>query len=345
MTISDRFDPFEPINRFFLYMEALASTRLDRDQTHVVSAAEQEGAQELTMTETNEAAESIPTPAEAFVGIPRMDGRMRVTPAIAAAWLKNFNTHNRPFKKKRIESYSRDMTNGRWIYDGAPIRFGVDEDGIERLLDGQNRLAAVVKSGRAQDFNIVTGLPVEAQRVMDQGVLRTVADNLGLEGEKNRMVLASASRIGVLMGLDPTGGAINHGNFVTTTAEQMEWVQDHPDIRAFVDHVAAQKTRWKPFPQGVIAWAMWRLAQVDAVEADRFFTDWREKRTQGRGDPLLTLIDRVDSYKDKNERRMSAAEFLHLIFRTWNARHKGEALRRLQRSSQVPRPVAPRSDG
>lgn len=279
----------------------------------------------------------LPAP---IIAAPTRNGIMAVTPAIAAGWLEKYNTHNRPIKPKRVASYTRDMVNGRWVYDGMPIRWGVGDV----LLDGQNRLAAVRDSGRAQKMMIVVGLPVEAQKVMDQGAPRSVADNLHMAGYKNRMVLGATARLGVLMDLDPYGAALNNSNFKPTVPEQMDWVDDHPEILEFVNYVASLKDRYRPFPSGVMAWAMWRLSQVDPQETDRFFADWREKRTQGAGDPLFALMDRIDSYRNKNERRMVSAEFLNLIFRAWNARHKGEQLRRMLRNTTVPIPVTPRKD-
>ncbi|NUN01320.1 MAG: hypothetical protein HUU41_09415 [Bryobacteraceae bacterium] len=67
---------------------------------------------------------------------------MLITPELARQWLER-NVRNRPISENTVIAYGLDMLEGRWQYDGAPIRF--DTDG--NLIDGQHRLSRLLKFG------------------------------------------------------------------------------------------------------------------------------------------------------------------------------------------------------
>lgn len=95
-----------------------------------------------------------------------------VTPALAKEWLSARNTNNRNKKPNYITTLSNAMKEGRWIYDGTPIKF--DRNGV--LSDGQHRLAAIVLSGVSVVLDVVFGLDPAARLVHDTGVPRSTAD-------------------------------------------------------------------------------------------------------------------------------------------------------------------------
>ena len=67
---------------------------------------------------------------------------MTFTPVVAEYILDNMNVGNRPQKPSRIVRYAADMANDNWSVTGESIKFGADG----KLKDGQNRLAACVRS-------------------------------------------------------------------------------------------------------------------------------------------------------------------------------------------------------
>lgn len=90
-----------------------------------------------------------------------------VTPQDAEAFLKAHGNY-RELSPRRVASYSRLMTNGLWKLS-QPIIF--DTDG--KLMDGQNRLSAVIKTGIPQDFIILCGVPKDSLVSIDNGQVRT----------------------------------------------------------------------------------------------------------------------------------------------------------------------------
>lgn len=78
---------------------------------------------------------------------------VRVQPEQAAKWL-SFNGHHRKVKQKDVDKYSARMSAGSWMVNGKTIV--LDREG--RLIGGQHRLHACVKSGVPFDTLVVWGV-------------------------------------------------------------------------------------------------------------------------------------------------------------------------------------------
>lgn len=113
-----------------------------------------------------------------------------ITPADAALLLMR-NHNNRSKKLARIEDWSRQMREGKWRLTNQGI--GVDRNGV--LVDGQNRLEAVIRANVPVTFMFATGLDPEARDVVDTGVRRSFGDVLTMNGYRNVSNLAGAVAI------------------------------------------------------------------------------------------------------------------------------------------------------
>ena len=121
---------------------------------------------------------------------------IRVTPAMAADWLKN-NLVNRELSRHTVEAYARDMRNGDFI----PTHQGIAFNDAEELIDGQHKLSAIVKTGLTILLMVTFGLPKKiagknftVMDVVDRGRTRTVADQLKIaHGLKNGGDIAKIS--------------------------------------------------------------------------------------------------------------------------------------------------------
>lgn len=76
-----------------------------------------------------------------------------ISPKEAQAYLEN-NAKHRPIKDRKVAEYMAQMVDGRWRLNGKTICF--DKDG--RLLNGQHRLSAVVRSGVSLTTVVIRGL-------------------------------------------------------------------------------------------------------------------------------------------------------------------------------------------
>lgn len=105
-----------------------------------------------------------------------------ITPTIAAEMLEG-NTNNRSLAEGRVKSLAAMMAAGEWKI-AQPVMF--DYNG--KLVDGQHRLQAVIRSGMSVRFLVVHGIEPEAFSVVDQGKSRTATDLHHIMGGTNSAV-------------------------------------------------------------------------------------------------------------------------------------------------------------
>lgn len=102
---------------------------------------------------------------------------VHVTPELAAQILKDHNHSNRKIKRAVVDKYAKLMANGDWKVTPETICVSV----TGRLLQGQHRLLAIIKSGASCNFLFATGFLDDVFDVLDRGAVRTAADALGIE--------------------------------------------------------------------------------------------------------------------------------------------------------------------
>ena len=122
--------------------------------------------------------------------------RMTVTPEMAARWLESANTHNRPVSDAYVERLARDMRNGQWKLTHEGIAF--DSHGV--LLDGQNRLWAVVQANVSVAMHVWFNVTPESLMVINSGKPRSLADNLRLSGRCGEVTKNDLATLRAMLG-------------------------------------------------------------------------------------------------------------------------------------------------
>jgi hypothetical protein len=256
--------------------------------------------------------------------------KMTVTPALAKAWLEN-NTRNRPLNKRDIEAYARDMSAGKWQYTAEAIK--LSPEGV--LLDGQNRLHAIIKSGVPIVTLVVFDVDPAAQEAMDTCRRRSAYDTLVLDGGyRNIFRLTAAAKL-VL-------ARINNrpmGKGYWTNSEVQDVVQANPDLATVINKFASANLHWGCAPRfaDYSSWLFWR---IDSAAATEFIEAMSTGAELSSGDPRLTLRRRFADSRGTNL-KLNAPSSVSLIVRTWNAWRKGEQMDRIltaSRSGPVPIP-------
>jgi hypothetical protein len=77
-----------------------------------------------------------------------------ITPKFAGDILAKHNGKNRKISERIVDKYANDMKVGAWGITHQGIAFDTEGD----LLDGQHRLAAIIKSGKTIKMLVTTGL-------------------------------------------------------------------------------------------------------------------------------------------------------------------------------------------
>ena len=125
-----------------------------------------------------------------------------VTPALAEWILLNINgtIRNRPRSAKFVQDYRQSMEEGEWEVTGATIVFGKSG----RLLDGQHRLEACAKSGKAFHSYLVFGIDDIAFANIDRGRRRNGSDVFTIADIANPTVASDATRWIYILAGNPT---------------------------------------------------------------------------------------------------------------------------------------------
>lgn len=242
---------------------------------------------------------------------------MQVTPGIAEYWLGK-NHVNRNARDRVIDRFVNDMKNGKWQITGEAIKF----DRTGRLIDGQHRLKAVVKSGCTVPMFVVRGLSEETQIVLDSGAARTAADNLHMIGVRNANLVASIARRRIsLTDIDSV-----------SNSDVFDYVQAHPEINE-ASRIARRYAKGCDIAPSTVGLAAWVIAEQHGWEvAEEFFNAAAEKVGLSAGDPVLAMTA-FFSEQRRNRRKLKLQSQLSVVIRAFNYRYRGEPWRTVRVNS------------
>jgi len=112
--------------------------------------------------------------------------KVLITPGYAKQLLAK-NSKNRNINKAHVNFLANEITSGAFKYNGESII--LSENG--ELLDGQHRLAAIIKSGISVYAELVEGVADNAMATINTGKKRMARDVLTINGFKNTSRLSS----------------------------------------------------------------------------------------------------------------------------------------------------------
>lgn len=223
---------------------------------------------------------------------------------MAKTWLaKNIET-NRPPKKGRIPGYARDMKSGKWRLTGEGIKFNKRGE----LIDGQNRLRAVILADTPVQFAVIYDVDDEAFGVLDSGAMRTAADSLGLPS-----TVTSIARWSLMWDLGMYDGS--HGSFKPTTTEIRERYND--DMKLF-DSAASRGRDCSPRGLGtarLAGFAHYLFSRINVEATHAFFDQYISGADLPGKSAILVLRNRMGILRAD---RLTTAEQLALFIRAWN---------------------------
>lgn len=249
--------------------------------------------------------------------------RMLVTPELAEQWLEH-NDSNRNLKPANVSRFTRDMQRGAWSFIGDPIRLSEpDENGVEYLLDGQNRLTSVVASGIPQPFMVFRGLTRETQVVMDSGTSRSVADTLRMAQHNRSSQLAAAARIIWAIGLGAE--RFSSTRDAATNTEIIALLKSNPLIEASLKDIEGVHAKSKlRYPVGTVMHYFGMVREPDMTQ--EFFHRIRSGADMREGDPVLSFRNRTASEGHK----LTTNSMLFLGLRAMNLTRNGQRSTKMQ---------------
>jgi hypothetical protein len=268
-----------------------------------------------------------------------------LTPVLAEVCLR-YNDRNRDLRGRRVDTYAKSQTEGRWVEGVETIKFLKPSPVVERLSNGQHTCNAVIKSGKMALVDFRFGGVPESMLVEDTGAQRSSADAFGFRGEKNKNELSLATKLlhGYL-----------HGHRATldndVVCEYM--LKDHPNLRNSIStgNKAYRKLKkiGKCFP-GPFAVAHYLICSA---------ADWKEEDVADVGIWFENVSDGVGFQSKKNpawalrqlilEKTIAEMRTSHFnrcrmmigaIILAWNARVLGKSVTSKQMFDLVSQPGA-----
>lgn len=248
--------------------------------------------------------------------------RVLVTPELAKRWLRDNAENQRNTKPTKIAGYARDMLNGNWNSDsGETIKFNV----LGKLIDGQNRLFAVVKASVAVEFDVAYGLPVEAMQVIDSGAARSGMDVLKIANATDRARTSGIVRWVLLWEQKVYMGRGSSLLNPTNTEVLQRFREDSGAFTAAAKRATDCQHRGlgTGAPAGV---AHYLFSKIDSEQTHQFFDQYVSGANLPDRSAVLALRNKMARLRVD---RLTRPEQLALFIRTWNAFRIGKPMSQL----------------
>jgi hypothetical protein len=242
---------------------------------------------------------------------------VRVTPEIAAHWLET-KMPNRNIKKKNIDRFASSMVSGRWAL-GPVLLFTK----AWRLLDGQNRLEAVLKCEIPVLFICVYGIPEESFKVIDDRQQRNASDVLQMMGKQNTKIVSSVLRFVNDYDTSLTGSRLSGKRTDLTNDQVPELIKKYHDI----ENILPFETHSRKFPRySTLLSCYYIFSRINRDLADRFFVRLNSGEGLSKGDPIYALRERLISERGKTQSYPTSLFVYSITVKSWNAYREGRTI-------------------
>lgn len=244
-----------------------------------------------------------------------------ITPAVAQRWLEEMNPENRPVSWRHVNAYAEAMLRGEWHLNGEAIKMS-----DSRLIDGQHRLAAIVKAGIPVEMLVVYGLDDSTFTTVDTGKRRSFSDLLAIRGYRDRHALA------VLVSL-VTRHEVNHDlrktHGVHFSYQQLEaTLERHPGLPDMV--AGAQQTRKRlGMMPGPASYLYWLFGLIDAQDRNAFFHQLQTGSGLATDSAVRLYRERLINDGSKGTGRLTNYDQIALGIKAWNHYRGGTPCRQL----------------
>lgn len=248
----------------------------------------------------------------------------KITPEQATELLES-GGQNRKLNESSVERFATDMLAGNWKSSETAETIKLAAGGV--LHDGQHRLAAVVKSGRAQMFWVARNVPPAALEMVDTGRSRTFSDVLTMRGGNSSASRRLAATLKWIWHYEhdsalTSGRAVSH-------AELKRTLEEHPGAADAVEKAYASS---EITPQSILAFVYTLAKEKRPRRADEWLDAVQEGANIGRLHPAFVLRRRLRRTGDRDGRthQMRGPYAAALVIKSWNACLNNEELTTLE---------------
>lgn len=156
-----------------------------------------------------------------------------ITPTAAKQLLDGSSGNFRCIDRGRVAKYAAEMLSGKWDFNGETIKLNGS-----MIIDGQHRLAAIVKSDVAVKCIVIRNLDQSAGMTIDSGKGRTIADWVRFKKLKNANSITAMARQ-VFGYRNGRWGVQNIGGSVIKDSEIIEYIESNNDVLQSAHNLAS----------------------------------------------------------------------------------------------------------
>lgn len=277
--------------------------------------------------------------AIAHAGTSHDDGlvirRVLVTPEMAREALET-SDRNRAIKPRAITKYAEDMRAGNWKLNGETCKFEGSREGGAKfadgyLIDGQNRMLAIIEADMPVEMLVVYGVEEDSQLTIDSGVPRRFADYLSIHhGMRDVTHVASVTK---WMYFWDQGVVLGAGSMSVSNSALSEYFTANRD--EIIAGTTGGDTLMTRALMTITTYSTCKivLTRVDAEAAGVFLEALLSGAQLERGGTILTLRNRLLADRVSKVRRLPTVVpqdvTRALVFSGWNAWRRGEEISRI----------------
>lgn len=247
---------------------------------------------------------------------------VRITPQLAEMML-GYNKENRHQRRGRIKTHTAQMKGRKWDFTGEGIKFS----NLPRLIDGQHRLEACVRSGVPFDTLVIFGLDDVVRRSLDQGAKRKASDVLKGEGFDNSGLRSNA--LAWIARLE-RGTAHQLDDAVRPQPRDfIELSKGHPELETSL-HVGAEARKMKLLSMGMATALHYMFSKRDRQLADSFFKKLLSGVGLNEHESVYLLFRRLDENVKTRSKKLTEPAKAAITIKTWNACRRGTHIKYLR---------------
>jgi len=235
------------------------------------------------------------------------------------------NVRNRTIKQRLVNRIAEDITNGQWHANGETVKVSSSN----KLLDGQHRLNAIIKSGMPCYMWLVDGLDESCHATIDSGLSRGAHHTLQIEGIPNASLCASTIVLIKKIEAKEMSNSKRNSNIQILN----HYKADPEGFNNATKFIAGRKWLIRYAGSSVACACYYIASSIDSDQALEFFNKLSSGAGLEEGSPILACRN----YLIKQRERRGIAEAgrqlkfqtYQVIARCWNAYREGIDLNRI----------------
>lgn len=238
-----------------------------------------------------------------------------IRPIEAKEMLKN-NIGNRTLNQNRVTRYSNDIQKGMWVEDTGEL-IKISKSG--KIIDGQHRLAAIIKSGIGLHLYIAYDVQDEVFQVIDSGKPRSAGDVFKIAGVKNYNNISAILQLyNNIYNNKSTSGTVA----IERRLSSKELLSIYNENPSYWDDVTKRSINFRLAFQSVL-----QISEIGALIAlfDNYDSsvsnDFMSQLCKGvdvTNYAIILLRNKLISDKLNTQQKISASIKRALIIKTWN---------------------------